>query len=319
MDTPPGLLARLSAGDLPSRPDRDRRATVQLLLDVLAMARPAIWPVSLLPYAVGLLLATHRLVPAGAQLRPAVTGGLVTGPLVWLAVLAVNDAYDLAGDRANPRKAGTPLVSGRMSVRAALTVSSLAGAVAVLVAAVVSLTFAAGALLALALGWAYSAPPLRLKTRAGLDAVLNALAIGTLGPLAGWSAVHSVGGFPWVMAVQGTLVGVALYVPSALVDYRPDLASGFGTVAVRLGRHRAYLVGLAAWTGAALLSVVLALTDEVIPRRMLAFEIVLVPGLVTAYHLLLHRRQSVGRIVAVATLFLVPSGLFALTYTGIIG
>jgi hypothetical protein len=44
-----------------------------------------------------------------------------------------------------------------------------------------------------------------------------------------------------------------------------------------------------------------------------------VPGLVAAYHLLLGRTQTFARITAVAFLFLIPSGVFALTYTGVLG
>jgi chlorophyll synthase len=64
--------------------------------------------------------------------------------------------------------------------------------------------------------------------------------------------------------------------------------------------------------------VVLAATGTVIPRRMLPFEAVIVPGLILAYHLLLRTHRSIPRIAAVSVLFLVPSGIFALTYTGVL-
>jgi 4-hydroxybenzoate polyprenyltransferase len=293
--------------------------TRTLARDLCALARPQFWPVSLLPYYTGFLLSTHRLVPTADQLPRLLAGSLVAGPLVWLAVLAINDAYDLAGDLRNPRKAGTPLTSGRLTPSTVRRVAATSAAVAVAVASTVGLYFAAGTVLALALGWAYSAPPIRLKTRPGADVAVNALAIGALGPMSGWAALGSPAGFPWAMCVQGTLVGVALYVPTTLADYRADLASSFDTIAVRLGLRRAYLVGYAAWIGAAACSVVLAATGTMIPRHMLAFEGVMVPGLVVAYHWLLGRTQTFARITAVAFLFLVPSGVFALTYTGVLG
>ncbi|HKT00014.1 MAG TPA: UbiA family prenyltransferase, partial [Rugosimonospora sp.] len=166
--------------------------------------------------------------------------------------------------------------------------------------------------------WLYSAPPVRLKSRPGADVAANALALGALAPLAGWTAVHSLSGYPWPISVQGTLVGAALYIPTTLADYEADAGSGYQTVAVTLGRRRTYLVGLVAWTVAAGLSVVLAATGTVIPRRMLPFEAVTVPGLVLAYHLLLRRRQSIRRIAVVSLLFLVPSAFFALTYAGVL-
>jgi chlorophyll synthase len=295
-----------------------RVAAARFILDLCVIARPWFWPVSLLPYYVGFVLASHRLLPTAAQLPPLLTGAVVVEPLVWLAVLAVNDANDLPGDLRNPRKAGTPLTVGRLSPRAVRRVALAAAGAAVPVSLSVGTAFTAGALLALTLGWLYSTPPVRLKSRPGADVAANALALGALGPLAGWTAVHALSGFPWAIALQGVLVGAALYVPTTLADHPADLASGYRTIAVRLGPRVAYRLGLAAWTGAAALSVALAATGTVIPRRMLPFEAVTVPGLILAYHLLLHRRQSIRRVAAVSVLFLVPSVAFALTYTHVL-
>jgi chlorophyll synthase len=302
----------------PQRPQRDRWGAAQFLLDLCAIARPWFWPVSLLPYYVGFLLASHRLFPTAAQLPTLLAGAVVVEPLVWLAVLAVNDAHDLPGDLLNPRKAGTPLTSGRRSPRAVRRIAFAAAGAALLVSLSIGAAFAAGALLALILGWLYSAPPVRLKARPGADVAANALALGALGPLAGWTAGHALSGFPWAISIQGVLVGAALYVPTTLADYHADLASGYRTVAVRLGPRRTYRLGLAAWTAAAGLSVVLAATGTVIPRRMLPFEVVTVPGLILGYHLLLRRQRSVPRIAVVSVLFLIPSTIFALTYTHVL-
>jgi chlorophyll synthase len=296
-----------------------QRGSATFLRDVCALARPRFWPVSLLPYYTGFLLATHRLVPTADQLPRILIGGLVAGPLVWLAVLAINDAYDLPGDLRNPRKAATPLTTGRLTPATVRRIALGSAGLSVVAAVLVGPYFVAGTALVLALGWTYSAPPIRLKTRPGADVAANSLAIGALGPMSGWAALGSPAGFPWVMCLQGTLVGVALYVPSTLADYRADLISGFDTIAVRLGVRRAYALGYVAWIGAAACCVVLAATDTMIPRPMLPFEAVMVPALVVAYHVLLGQVQTFARITAVAILFLVPSGVFALTYTGVLG
>lgn len=298
---------------------RARTPSAPRLRGVVAIGRPLLWPVSLLPFYCGVVLATHRLIPTVADLPDAVVGAVVAGPLVWVAVLALNDVHDLPGDLRNPRKCTAPLVTGRLTPADARAVTAIAAVLAVLTALVVGTTFAAGTVLMLGLGWAYSAPPLRWKTRPGIDVAVNAAAVGMLGPLAGWTAVHGIIGFPWLMAAQGALVGVALYVPTTLADLGADVRSGYRTVAVALGARRAYLLGFACWVAAAVASVWLAYDGAVIPRRMLAFEVVLVPVLVPAYHLLLAKRQTFARIVAVASLFLAPSGLFVLTYVGLIG
>ena len=286
---------------------------------MLVLGRPWFWPVSLLPYYVGLVLATHRLVPAAADLPRVAAGALVAGPLVWFAVLAINDVYDLPGDRLNPRKAHTPLIAGGLTGRTAIALAAAASCAALLVAFTVGTAFTLGTLLALTLGWAYSAPPIRLKVRPGADVLVNALGIGALGPWAGWAVLHSIGGFPWVMGVQGTLVGIALYVPSTLADYQADRASGYATIAVRLGRRRAYRLGFAAWVAAAGWSVLLAATGTVIPRSMLAMETLIVPALLLGYHVILRHTQSFLRIALVSLLFLIPSGVFALTYVHVLG
>ncbi len=149
----------------------------RFLLDLWALARPWFWPVSLLPFYVGFVLATHRLRPVAADLPALLVGAVVVEPLVWLAVLAVNDAHDLPGDLVNPRKAGTPLTSGRLSVRDVHRIALGAAGIALLASLWVSRAFAAGALLALALGWLYSTPPVRLKARPGADVTANAVAL----------------------------------------------------------------------------------------------------------------------------------------------
>lgn len=62
----------------------------------------------------------------------------------------------------------------------------------------------------------------------------------------------------------------------------------------------------------------LAATDTIIPRSMLALEVVMVPVLVAAYPKLIGPRQSFKGIIVLASLFLFPCGTFALTYTGVL-
>ncbi|ADB35946.1 UbiA prenyltransferase [Kribbella flavida DSM 17836] len=289
------------------------------LRDVLAVGRPAFWIVSVVPYYVGILLATHRLVPPVELWPRLLVGAVVMGPLLWLAVLAINDAYDLPGDLLNPRKSASPLLDGRVSVRQAKQLAVGAGVAALLVACFVGWVFTAGVLLALVLGWAYSVPPVRLKTRAGFDVASNSLALGAFGPLAGWAAVTpELGGFPWVMALQGTLAAIGLYLPTTLADLPADRAAGYRTIAVRLGASTTYRLGYAAWIAAATLSVLLAALDMVIPRSMLALEIVMVPVLVAAYGRLIGPGQTFRQVITLATLFLIPCAAFALTYTGVL-
>ncbi|MFP3966761.1 UbiA prenyltransferase family protein [Actinomadura fulvescens] len=305
----------------------------RLLLDLWLIARPASWLVSLVPFYVGHLLATRRLIagqeqclPPGhrclPELTPVLTGLVVWGPLVWLAVLAINDACDLDGDRRNPRKEDAPLVGGRLSVREALVAAHLTAAAALLVAATVRLSFALVTLGFLALGWLYSVRPPRLKDRPGFDVATNAVGVGGLAVLAGWTVVRPIAGFPWIMIVEGVLVATALYIPTTVTDYKADVASGYTTIAVRLGPRAAYRLGLAAWTASCALAVVLAATGQVFPERVFWVQAVSAPLLVAVYHRYLGRarepEQVVHGIVVVSWVFLVPYLVFVLVYTGTI-
>jgi 4-hydroxybenzoate polyprenyltransferase len=321
----------------------------EVVVALWRIARPPIWMVSLVPLWVGHLLATRTIVPgfdrwarfwadasqsgarsgefwgtfrhAVSDARPLLLAVVVLGPVAWAAALSINDVHDLAGDRDNPRKQKTPLVDGALSPtfvrRAAYGFAAVALAGAAAVGAGLVVVTAAF----LVLAWAYSVPPVRLKSRPGADVLVNALGVGALPLLAGWSVARPLTSFPWVMLAQGTAVAVALYVPTTLVDHQPDLAAGYCTIATRLGYRRAYRVGVIAWAAACANAVVLSALDVVIPRQMLLMLVFAAPALVAAYHLLIGRArgaaQLVRGIIAVSWMFVVPNAVFALIYTGL--
>ncbi|MEU4196523.1 UbiA prenyltransferase family protein [Kribbella sp. NPDC026611] len=296
------------------------RGSAARVKDVLSIGRPAFWVVSVVPYYTGILLATHRLVPPLAEWPRLIIGAVVLGPLVWLAVLGINDAYDLPSDRLNPRKSKSPLLDGRITLKAVKRLAFAAAVAAVGLSLQVGIIFAGGVLLAVLLGYAYSVPPVRLKTRAGFDVAVNALALGAFGPLAGWAAINpDLSDFPWLMGLQGTLAAVGLYLPTTIADLPADRAAGYHTIAVRYGARTAYLIGYTAWIAAAALSVILAATATIIPRTMLPLELIMVPVLVAAYRKLIGQPQSFKNIIILATLFLFPCLTFALTYAGVLG
>jgi hypothetical protein len=151
------------------------RRTSQLARDLWEISRPGIFFVSLVPFYLGYLLAGREFL--GPNILGLLVGFVVWGPLVWLAVLAINDAYDYEGDLLNPRK-NTPLTTGRLSVRGAIVAAY--GAVAISLA--ISYAFRPSAVLAtlgfVVCGWIYSVPPLKWKNRPGLDVLSNCTALG---------------------------------------------------------------------------------------------------------------------------------------------
>ena len=336
-----------TAGEADPRswPMRTREATLVLW----RTSRPAIWLTSIVPFYVGHLLATRQPWPSldvfADTLQRATSRGvttpafleaqrrafeldqdlllsfLVVGPLFWLAALLLNDAYDVPGDRLNPRKADAALVLGLVTPRWAIVCSVLASAVSVAVAAYVSGWLALITLVLLLGNAAYSIPPVRLKTRPGADVATNALGIGVLALVGGWAIARPISEFPWVMALLGLLVAVALYVPTTLVDADADEAAGYRTVSAVLGPRTAYRVGLAAWIGANALALALSAGGVVFPERMLPVLAVGTPVLVLEYVLLIGRPLTglpvLRGLVVLAWTFLLVNVDFVLLYGGL--
>lgn len=308
---------------------RPSRPLVRRVTDMLALSRPSVWITSLLPFCLGYVLATHRFVPATcvpltdacvSDIRPFVTGIIVRGPLAWLSVLAINDAVDLPGDLRNPRKSTRPLPSGRLSPHAARVLAYSAAPVTLAIAFTVGPAMAALTFGWLVLGWMYSVPPLRLKTRPGWDVATNAVAVGGFALVAGWTVARPLGEFPWIMAVLGIVVGSSLYLPTTLADYDADLASGDNTVGVRLGRHRTHVIGLIAMAVACAIAITLSALDYVFPQRQLWVQVAAAPILICSYHFLLRGARTQTAVIRSSVLLtLIFSALnvvFALVYVG---
>ena len=288
---------------------------VRRLRDLVVMSRPQFWLLSVVAIQLGFVLATRRIVPRGPEIATMANAALVTGPLLWLAVLSINDARDLDTDRVNARKASSPLVAGRVTPSEATRIGVGAGLLAVLAALPLGGLFAAGTAAVVLLGCAYSAPPLRLKARAGADVVVNAVVVGALGPLGGWVAITgTTDRFPWPIAVVGALAVAALYLPTTLVDQDADHRAGLRTTAVALGRRATFELGFALWAGSAVLAFGLAAAGVVIDMSLVPVHLVITPALLTLYRVLLKDRPSFRAVLVVAGLYIVPCTAFVVTY-----
>ncbi|GAA0807822.1 hypothetical protein Sya03_42120 [Spirilliplanes yamanashiensis] len=212
------------------------------------LTRPWFWPLGWGGAYLGSVAATHSWAP-GDPVRAA-AAALVLGPLVWGAVLAVNDRHDLPGDRLNPRKATAPLVTGELTPAALDRVFRRCAAGAVGCALLAGPVFAAGTALVLLLGVLYSVPPVRLKGRPGWDVAVNAVVVGALGPLAGWVLHRPASEYPLVLAVLGVLLAAALYVPTTVLDAAADAAAGDTTAAVAWSPRACHRLGVALWAAA---------------------------------------------------------------------
>jgi len=282
---------------------------------LVAVSRPWFWPVSWVPAYLGTVLAGEAWLPARGDLPRAAVALLVLGPLIWGAVLAQNDLHDLHSDRANPRKSSAPLVAGAVSERR-LRMWYRGMALASIGAALfVGPLFVLGVAGVLVLGWAYSVPPLRLKTRPGWDIAVNAFVVGVLAPAAGWSITRPPWEFPWQFGLIGLLFAAALYVPTTVTDLVADSGAGDTTFAVRFGARLAYRLGIGLWVAALAFSMGCAWFDALVPRSTLVPQLFMVPVLAAAYAALT-RRPTLITLALLSVIFGIPTIGFAVAYVG---
>lgn len=317
--------------------------------DFLRLLRPEFWLICLLPAYMGFVLGERQLLPDQARLVGLVDrmvhSGLTTqeflagfggwiwdgrrfwfgmialGPCIWGATLLFNDYWDLESDRENPRRRRSPLLLGRIRPNQALAGSILLAIVGLALALAVSWTYFVLMAGCVALSWAYSAPPLRLKERPGADVAVNAVGIGVLCGLAGWSLGAPLDAFPWVFLLQGVLLVVSLYIPSMMWDHEYDRATGARTFVVAVGPPAAYWVGLTLFVTSAVNAIALAWANYVMPRSFLRVLVPFCVLLVWEYAYLLRRWDDPARLfrgIVLFSLTLVASNLlFLLVYTGL--
>ncbi|WP_284179097.1 chlorophyll synthase ChlG [Rhabdaerophilum sp. SD176] len=209
---------------------------------MVELLKPITWFPPMWAYACG--IASVGIAGAGGWMAAA-AGVLLAGPLVCGTSQVVNDWFDRHVDAIN--EPNRPIPSGRVPGRWGLGFAIVWTAVSALVAALLGPWVLAATVLGLALAWAYSAPPFRLKRN-------------------GWVGNAAVGlcyeGLPWftaAAAILGTfpdsrLVWIALLYSlgahgiMTLNDFKSiegDRQMGLRSVPAQLGAERAAL--LACW------------------------------------------------------------------------
>ncbi|OBB89957.1 hypothetical protein A5782_17120 [Mycobacterium sp. 852002-40037_SCH5390672] len=300
-------------------------------LGVILISRPILWLVGIVPFFGGYVLATHRIAPVGClhlQAASCWSEGwqfgvvvLIMGPSCWLFAFVVNDIVDLPGDRNDPTRARSPLVTGSVPLPVAKLVAAASAVLAIAAGAVAGPVFAAMAVVALTISWAYSAPPLRFKNRPGCDIAVCSFAVGGCPLIVGYVLGAPLSTLPWISPLVGTLYMVAIYVPTTIGDYESDLANGNTTVAVRFGRDRTYWVGLVAVALVCTIYAVLAAMNYIIPRQLLSVEVVAGVTTIAAYHKLLYKaydpKAIVHRLALIGVIAATAMFLFSATYIGL--
>lgn len=171
---------------------------------------------------------------------------------IQVSIGALNDLVDAPLDAAQkPRK---PIPSGLVSPRVARLIATGGGMVGVGLSALSGPATALAAAGCVALGWSYD---LRLS-RTALSWLPLSLALPLL-PIHAWlGATNTIPSGLLTLVPVGVLAGAGLALANALADVERDTRAGRGTVAVRLGAWRAWLVQTIALAVAAGLAFVLA-------------------------------------------------------------
>ncbi|MBY0276560.1 FAD-dependent oxidoreductase, partial [Candidatus Binatia bacterium] len=220
---------------------RDAWPTRVRVARALAVSRPLFWLNSATLCVLAVVLSGR--LPA---LRELLLIAFATFPLNLL-VYALNDLHDLESDRLNPRKGsaeGARASSGALRTlqRAAVWLN------APFVGYFALTTQRASALVALAatyfIAWAYSAPPLRAKSRPGWDSLANA---GYVLPFVFACLYLGVPDPPWRETVAFAVWAIGAHAFTSIQDADADRAAGVRTIATALGAPASALVAIGAY------------------------------------------------------------------------
>ena len=200
-----------------------------------AASRPLLWLNTSMPFLWGAVGLRGRLEATDALLF-----AYFLFPYNYF-LHAPNDYFDFETDARNPRKGsaeGARATEPELRRLVALS-CALVATFAIFFAAVGN--FAATIVLAvlLAVSWAYSAPPLRLKGRPGWDSLANAAYVL---PFVFAALLLGVDPVPWRAIAAFALWAIASHALTSIQDVDADRASGLETIATALGRRRAALL-----------------------------------------------------------------------------
>ncbi len=216
--------------------DRLSGATRPDPASVVELLKPITWFAPMWAFACGVVSSG---LPGRGHWTVIVAGVLLAGPLVCGTSQAVNDWFDRHVDAINePRR---PIPSGRIPGQVGLFIALGWTALSLLVATVLGRWGFAAAVLGLALAWAYSAPPLRLKRNGWWGNAACAACYEGLPWFTG-AAVMAAARPDWRVVAVAALYSLGAHGIMTLNDFKSvegDRATGIGSLPVRLGVDRA--------------------------------------------------------------------------------
>ncbi len=179
--------------------------------------------------------------------------------LIVSAAFIINQIFDVESDRLNRKSflLSSGVVSRREAAAVLVGVSTFAIGLSLLFDSSVQYLTIVG----LALGFAYSAPPLRLKGRPVLDMIANVAGFAVIGFALGWLAYAEISRELWISCSAYALAMCGIFLNTCIPDEAGDRKVGDRTSCVVFGRRLVGTMILAFMAASAVLGV---LTGEIL-------------------------------------------------------
>jgi chlorophyll synthase len=205
-------------------------------LAAVELLKPITWFPPMWAFACG---AVSAGVPVAGNGWKIVLGILLAGPLVCAASQAINDWFDRHVDAINePHR---PIPSGRLPGNSAVVIAWLWSLLSLAVASLLGPVVFAATIVGLALAYAYSAPPLRLKRNGWWGNAACGLSYEGLAWVTG--AALMLGRLPdWPILLLALLYSIGAHGIMTLNDFKSiqgDKRSGIRSLPVQQGAYRA--------------------------------------------------------------------------------
>lgn len=213
------------------------------LAAVVELLKPITWFPPMWAFACGVVSA--GVAPGASDWGRIAMGVLLAGPLVCAASQAVNDWFDRHVDAIN--EPGRPIPSGRIAGQWGLAIAVAWSMLSIAFAMPLGLVVLAATIVGLALAWAYSAPPLRLKQNGWWGNAACGLCYEGLAWVTGAALMLGAAPPPGILALA-LLYSIAAHGIMTLNDFKSidgDRRSGIASLPVQLGAERAALVACA--------------------------------------------------------------------------
>jgi len=216
--------------------DTGQAAARPSLAAVSELLKPITWFAPMWAYGCGVISGGRH---ASGHWPAIILGVALAGPLVCGTSQAANDWYDRHVDAIN--EPNRPIPSGRIPGAWGFYIALVWTALSLGVAAWLGPICLAAAAIGLALAWAYSAPPLRLKTNGWWGNAACGACYETLPWITG-AAVMSGGHLDARIAIAAALYGIGAHGIMTLNDFKSvegDTEMGIRSLPVMLGVKRA--------------------------------------------------------------------------------